>query len=247
MAEKEKESKTEKTNFDISIEEMSKAGVYFGHRASKRHPKMKPYLVGVKGTDRVDIINLEATKEKLEKALSFIQQLIQENKTLLLVGTKIPLRGIVEETAKECGLAYVSHRWLGGTITNFPVIKKRIEYFRDLEDKKKKGELDKYTKKERWEFDKELERLELKFGGIKNLEKIPDAIFVVDMKKDELAIREAKRKKIPVIGIADTNVDPSLIDYPIPANDDAISSVKYILGKVKKVVLKSKVKNENQK
>ena len=234
-------------DFNIDVEAMRQAGVYFGHRASRRHPKMAPYLVGVKGTDRIDIINLEMTEEKLEQALKFIQKLAQENKVLLLVGTKVPLRKTIEQIANECNLPYVSRRWLGGTITNFPVIKKRLDYFKSLEDKKAKGELEKYTKKERLKIDKELERLELKFGGIKNLEKIPDAIFVVDMKKDDLAIKEAKRKNIPVIGIADTNVDPTLADYFIPANDDAISSVKYILEKVKEVILREKSKSSGIK
>ncbi|MEA3344615.1 MAG: 30S ribosomal protein S2, partial [Patescibacteria group bacterium] len=137
-------------------------------------------------------------------------------------------------------LPYVNQRWLGGTITNFEIIKKRIEYFKELERKKKDRELEKYTKKERSELDKELRDLETKFGGIKELEKAPDAIFVLDIKKDVLAIREARKKGIKIIAIADTNVDPTLVDYPIPANDDAILSVKYILEKVRDTILKTK-------
>jgi len=138
-------------------------------------------------------------------------------------------------------LPYVAERWLGGTFTNFEVIKKRIEYFKDLEKKKTEGELEKYPKTEKAKIDRQLRNLELKFGGIKNLEKLPDAIFVLDMKKDAAAVKEAKMKGIKVIGIADTNVDPTLADFPIPANDDAISSVKYILDKVKEVILKTKL------
>jgi len=191
----------------------------------------------------VNIIDLEKTIEKFKEALEFIQELISEEKVLLLVGTKIQVKNLVKEMAQEYSLPYVTERWLGGTFTNFENIKKRIEYFKDLENKNKEGELDKYTKKERAKFEQELRNLEIKFGGIKNLEKLPDAIFVLDMKKDAAAIKEAKTHGIKIIAIADTNVDPTLADYPIPANDDAISSVKYILEKVKEVIKKYKVKS----
>jgi len=230
----EVKEKTKKVDFKLDTEEMAQAGVHFGHRTSRVHPKMQPYLYGVRNT--VHIIDLEKTKEKFEEALKFIQELISENKILLLVGTKIQVKDLVKEIAKDCSLPYVNERWLGGTFTNFEIIKKRIEYFKDLEKKKAEGELEKYTKKERAKIDQELRDLEIKFGGIKDLEKLPDAIFVIDMKKDDLAVKEARMKGIKVIGISDTNVDPTLADYPIPANDDAISSVKYILEKVKEVI-----------
>jgi len=230
--------KTKETDFKLDTEEMARAGVHFGHRISRVHPKMKPYLQGVRNT--VHIISLEKTAEKLKEALKFIQELISEGKTLLLVGTKIQVKDLVKDIAKDCSLPYINERWLGGTFTNFDVIKKRVEYFKDLEKKKAEGELEKYTKKERAKIDQELRDLEIKFGGIKNLEKLPDAIFVLDMKKDDLAVKEAKMKGIKVIGISDTNVDPTLADYPIPANDDAISSVKYILEKVKEIIKKAK-------
>ncbi len=239
MAE-EKKKITKKTDFGISVDEMTKAGVYFGHRISKCQPKMKPFILGVKGSEHVSIINLEKTKEFLIEALEEIKRLTQEGKILLLIGTKLPTRKLVEELAKECNLPYVSQRWIGGTFTNFKIIRERIDYFQDLEEKKTKGELDKYTKKERLEIDKELARLDQKFGGIKGLKGLPDAVFVIDMRKDSLAVKEAIDKGISVIALADTNVDPSLADYPIPANDDAISSVKYILDKVKDVILKNK-------
>ncbi len=226
-----------KSGFGIDIEEMTKAGVYFGHRVSKCHPKMKPYVLGVKGSDHINVIDLEKTKEFFIKALDYIKGLIQEDKVILFVGTKIPTRKLIQETAKECGLPYVVERWIGGTITNFQIIRERIDYFKDLEKKKVSGELEKYTKKERLEFDREIERLNKKFGGIKEMEKLPDVLFVLDMKKDSLAVREASKKGIPIIAIADTNVDPTLVEYSIPANDDAISSVRYILDKVKKVIL----------
>jgi len=237
---KEAKKETKKEDFKLDTEEMAQAGVHFGHRTSGVHPKMKPYLFGVRNT--VHIIDLEKTAEKFKEALTFLQQLISEDKILLLVGTKIQAKDLVKSIAKECGLPYVSERWLGGTFTNFETIKKRIDYFKDLERKKAEGELEKYTKKERADIDKELMDLELKVGGIKNLTKLPEAIFVLDMKKDTLAIKEAKRKGVKVIAIADTNTDPGLADYPIPANDDAISSLKYILEKVKETIIGVKTK-----
>jgi small subunit ribosomal protein S2 len=218
----------------LDIEEMARSGLHFGHRVSAVHPKMKPYLQCVRNA--VHIIDLEKTKIKLEEALKFIQQLIFDNKKLLIVGTKLQLKEIVKEFAKDCNLPFITERWLGGTLTNFEVIKKRIDYYKDMERKKLEGELEKYTKKERAKIDKELIDLEKKFEGIKDLQEPPDALFVLDMKKDFLAVKEAREKGIKVIGISDTNVDPNLADYPIPANDDAISSVKYILGKVKEVI-----------
>jgi len=239
MAEEENK-KQFKNKFSLDPEEMTRAGLCFGHRVSRIHPKMKPYLQGVKNT--IHIIDLEKTTEKFTEALKFIQEISSKGEIILLVGTKIQIKDLIEKTDKECGLPYVNQRWLGGTFTNFGIIKKRIEYFKGLEEKKEKGELEKYTKKERMKIDQELENLKMKFEGIKNLSRLPDAVFVCDMKKDELVIKEAKRKGIKVIGICDTNVDPTLADYPIPANDDAISSVKYILGKVKEVVVKTKPK-----
>ena len=234
------EEKAKKEDFNLNVEEMAKAGLHFGHKTSKANPKMKPYLYGVRNT--IHVIDLEKTKEKLEEALEFIKNLISENKILLVVGTKIQVKDLVKNFAIDCGLPYINERWLGGTFTNFEVIKKRIDYFKDLEKKKIEGQLEKYTKKERAEIDQELKDLEIKFGGIKDLEKLPDAIFVLDMRKDNLAVKEARTKGIKVISISDTNVDPTLADYPIPANDDAISSVKYILEKVKEVILKAKKK-----
>jgi len=227
-----------KTVSKINVEEMAEAGLHFGHKTSKTHPKMAPYIFGVRNT--INIIDLEKTKEKLESALKFIQELISENKVLLLVGTKVQAKDLVKDMAIECGLPYVSNRWLGGTFSNFGIIQKRVVYFKDLENKKALGELDKYTKKERLGFDKELKDLEIKFGGIRNMEKLPDAIFVCDMIEDELAIKEAKMKGIKTIAICHTNVDPTLVDYPIPASDDAVSSVKYILEKVKEIILKNR-------
>ena len=232
-------------DFNISLEEMAQAGLHFGHKTSKIHPKMTPYLAGVRNT--VHIVDLEKTKKNLEEALKFVQQLFLENKILLIVGTKVQVKGLVEAFARELALPYVTERWLGGTFTNFEIIRKRIEYFKDLERKKKEGGLEKYTKRERIKIDEELRDLEIKFGGIKNLERLPDAILVLDLKKDDLAVKEAIMKGIKIIAISHTNTDPTLADYPIPANDDAVSSVKYILDKIKEAILSTKLKTKSKK
>jgi small subunit ribosomal protein S2 len=222
----------------ISVEEMTKAGVCFGHKFSKLHPKMEPYVSGVK--NNVHIIDLEKTAKELEKALKYISKIISEGKSIIFVGTKIQIKNLVKSAAEECALPYVTERWLGGTFTNFETISKRVEYFKELEKKKLTGELEKYTKKERIKFDKEIESLRIKFEGIKNMAKLPEAVFILDIKKDETCAREAKRKGIKIVALCDTNVNPIIADYPIPANDDAISSVQYILEKVKETILNAK-------
>lgn len=236
MSEKAKQKEQKEINLDA--QEMIEAGLHFGHKTSRIFPKMQPYLLGVRGG--IHIIDTEKTKEKLAEVLGFVQNLISENKTLVLVGTKIQVRNLVEKIAQECGLPYVKDRWLGGTFTNLETIMKRIAYYKDLEAKRAQGELEKYTKKERANFDKEIKQLEIKFGGIKELSKLPEAIFVCDMIKDELAVKEAKAKGVKVIAICDTNTDPTLVDYPIPANDDAVTSVRYILEKLREAILRGK-------
>lgn len=244
---KEEEEKNKLKPIELDTKEMAEVGLHFGHRISKLHPKMKPYIYGVKNT--IHLIDLDKSALKLKEALDFIEKLIADGKTLLLVGTKIQVKAKIKEMAEELSLPYVSERWLGGTFTNFEEMKKRLDYFKDLREKKEKADLGNYTKKEKMEMEKELQKLELKFGGLQNLKKLPEAVFVVDMKKDKLACKEARRKGIRVIGIADTNIDPSLADYPIPANDDAISSLNYILGKVKEAIIRGKeeAKKANQK
>ena len=230
--------KKKEVDFGINVEKMEEAGLHFGHRTSRLHPNMKQYLSCIKNT--VHIIDLEKTAEKLKEALKFIQELVAEEKLLLIVGTKIQVKDLVKKMAEESDLPYVDERWLGGTLTNFKTIRGRVEYFQDTEKKKKAGELEKYTKKERIKIDRELGGLKIRFGGLTKLTRLPDAVFVLDIRKDDLAVKEAKMKGIKTIAICDTNVDPNLIDYPIPANDDAISSVKYILEKVEEVIKKAK-------
>lgn len=229
---------TEETKINLNLEEMQKAGLNFGHTVSRLHPKMKQYVAGIK--NNVHLIDLEKTAKELELALKFIAKLSSEGKTILFVGTKVQMKQSVKEAAESCQVPYVVERWLGGTFTNFETISKRVQYFKDLESKKAHGDFEKYTKKERMKFDKELLLLKNKFEGIRNLAKLPDAVLILDLKKDETCAREAKRKRIPIIGVVDTNIDPTLADYMIPANDDAISSVKYLLDIIQTTILNSR-------
>jgi small subunit ribosomal protein S2 len=219
----------EKEEFNLSIEEMAGAGLHFGRKTSKLHPKMQPFISGIKNT--IHIINLEKTREKLIEALDFIKSLILENKIILFVGTKIQFKDLIKDFATQLNFPYVNHRWLGGTFTNFEVIKRRVEHLKNLKKLKESEEFQKYTKKERAKIEKEINKLELKFGGLENLERLPDAVFVLDLEKDVLAAKEAKRKGVKVIAISNTHTDPTLADYFIPANNNAISSVKYILSR----------------
>jgi len=227
-----------KGEIKISIDEMTEAGVNLGHKVSKLHPKMKQYVSGIK--NNVHTFDLEKTALELQKALNFVSKLVSEGKQIVFVGTKIQLKGIVKSAAEECGVGYVTERWLGGTFTNFETISKRVEYYKELEKKKATGELEKYTKKERLNFDRELASLKTKFEGIKNMSKLPDAVFIFDLSKDDICAKEAVIKKMKIVAVADSNVNPEIADYAIPANDDAISSISYIIDKVTEVILNAK-------
>lgn len=222
----------------VDINEMFKSGVYFGHQKSRKNPKMEEYIYAIK--NGISIIDLQKTAEKLEEAMKFIESIVASGKPIIFVGTKKQAKKTIEAAAKKCGMPYVVERWLGGTFTNFDVIAKRAKFLRDGQGKMAKGEYDKYTKFERMKMTEELEGLEEKMGGIKNMENMPSAIFVASAVDDHLAMKEAKRVGIPIIALADTNADPSDVDYPIPANDDAISSLKLMLAYVVKAVLKGK-------
>ncbi len=219
-------------------EKMVMAGLHFGHRTNKKHPKMEPYIHGVR--NGVNIIDIRKTEEKLEDALNFMEKLISRGGVLMVVGTKVQLTGPAKSFAEECNLPYIVERWLGGTFTNFESIKKRVDHLKDLEKKKEEGELEKYTKKEQLDISREIDSLKIKFEGLKPLSKLPDAILVLDMDKDDLAVKEAIMKNVKIVAIADTNVNPEMADYPIPANDDAISSVQYILDRIKERIMRAK-------
>ncbi|MFA6321911.1 MAG: 30S ribosomal protein S2 [Candidatus Buchananbacteria bacterium] len=203
-----------------------KAGSHFGHKLSKRHPKMEPYIFMNKGG--FHIINLEQTQIKLQEALDFAKKVVSNGGTILFLGTKKQAQPIVVKYAKECGMPYVTERWLGGTFTNFGEISRMIRKLTDLKKKKALGQLEKYTKKEQLEFNKTIEKLDRMVGGIENMSKIPDAVFVVDIKKEKTAVAESLKKNISLIAMVDTNINPEIINYPIPANDDAVKSIEIV-------------------
>lgn len=215
------------TTFD---EKMIEAGIHLGHKKSMTNPKMKPYLLGPKND--VQIINLAKTEEKLNFALEFLKNILDSKRVILFVGTRPAAREEITEMAKKLSMPYVNERWLGGTLTNFTTLQKRIEHFLNLEKRKANGELTKYTKKEQMLFEKELKDLEEKFGGIKTLKKLPDVIFIVNTKQHETAVREANKTKTPIVGILSSQSDPTFINYPIPAADDSRLALKYIFNKI---------------
>jgi small subunit ribosomal protein S2 len=212
------------------IEEMLDAGVHFGHQLRRWHPKMEPYIFGVKRN--VHIIDLEQTEKLLESADTFLYEIAKKGQKIIFVGTKKQSREIIELEAKRCGAMYVTERWVGGTVTNFKTIKKNLDKLIDFIKGREEGRFDKYTKKERLLIDREIEKMNLVYGGIINMKDTPYAIFVIDPKREKTAVHEAKNNKIPVVALIDTNADPTGIDYPIPGNDDAIRSVALIVKSI---------------
>ncbi|OGZ99463.1 MAG: 30S ribosomal protein S2 [Candidatus Sungbacteria bacterium RIFCSPLOWO2_12_FULL_41_11] len=223
---------------DQEIEEMIKAGVHFGHSKTKRDPAMSQYIFGTR--NNVEIIDLVQTKEKLKQSLDFIKNLASKGKTILLVGTQPAAKKVIEETGEEANMPKVSLRWIGGTLTNFKVISKRIETLERLEKEKATGEFEKYTKKERLKLEEKIIHLKENFDGLRLLKSIPDAVFVVNIVHDDLPVKEASRIKIPVIALCDTNSNPKLVAYPIPSNDDALPAVRYMMGRIKEAIIEGK-------
>lgn len=209
-----------------TLEELLKKGVHFGHQTSKRYPKANAYI----HTQRngVHIIDLQKTVKALEEALTFVDKTVKAGGLILFVGSKKQAKTIVKEAAESCGMPYIVGRWLGGTFTNFENIVKLTRKLERLEREEEDGTWEMYTKKEQVTFKKELDKLMENVGGIKNMKNLPKAIFVVDLKKEGTAVSEANKMGIPVIALADTNVNPELATYPIPANDDAIKSIEVI-------------------
>ncbi len=212
------------------LKEMLEAGVHFGHQASRWNPKMRSFIFGRR--NKVHIIDLEKTQLQLEKAIAFLVKQVGQGGKVLFVGTKPQAKEIVKEAALNCGMPYIVERWLGGTFTNFFTIGKQIRSLKKLEDDKKSGGFEKYTKKEVSLLNDKIKRLESFLGGLREMNDLPAAVFIVDMVKEKNAVKEARRKKVPIIAITDTNADPDLVDYAIPANDDAIKSLKLIIGAI---------------
>lgn len=219
---------------EISLSEMLKAGVHFGHKLSKRHPKMEPFIFTVK--NGLHIIDLEKTKEQLEKALTVLEEMAAAGKTILFVGTKKQAKDLVKKYALACEMPYVTEGWTGGLLTNFGHVSRSMKELKRLRKDKEKGDLSKYTKKEQLDFDRKIVKLDKAVGGIVNMEKLPDALFILDLKEDKTAVQEAAKKKIVALGIVDTNNNPEAVQYPIPANDDAIKALDYILNLVSNAI-----------
>lgn len=222
----------------IAMKQLLEAGVHFGHQTRRWNPKMAPYIF----TERngIYIIDLQKTVRKIDEAYNFIRDLALEGKTVLFVGTKKQAQESIESEAKRCNMYYVNNRWLGGMLTNFKTIRKRIDRLDEIDNMEEKGQFELLPKKEVIKLQHEREKLQANLGGIRNMKKLPDAIFIVDPKKEHIAVSEARNLGIPIVAIIDTNCDPDEIDYVIPGNDDAIRAIKLIAGKMADGILEGR-------
>lgn len=228
-------AKKTKQKEEISLKDLLEAGCHFGHKRSKTHPKARQYLYTIR--DGIAVFDLVKTREGLIKAKEFVGDLVKKGGKVVFVGTKRQARELVKEEAKRVGMPYVINRWLGGTITNWDEIKKNsIDKLRQLKKDWQEGKYNKRTKKEQSLIRREITRLEKLIGGLADLDQLFDALFIVDVNREETAVREARRKGIPIVAIVDSNSDPTLIDYPIPANDDAVKSIQFIVREIGKAI-----------
>lgn len=218
---------------DEEIKLMFENGLHYGHKRTYFHPSMKPYVFGVK--DGIYIINLEKTYDKLQETLGKLKELKEQNKTILFIGTLPHFKEIIGSFAEKIKMPYVVDRWIGGLISNYEVVGKRLKYYLDLKEKKAKGEWDNMIKKERVKLEKKLTKLSKRFESLKYLTKIPDAVFVFNIRGNIAAIREAKKKKVKVFAVADTDSNINDVDYYIPANDNALNCVKYLISKLEPI------------
>ncbi len=228
------------------LEEMSKAGVHLGYSRSSRNPKMSSFVFGV--FNNREIFNLNATAAAIEKAQEFLKSVVASGKSVLFVGSKPEARETVKKCADEFSMPFVVERWLGGTLTNFGVVRKNIECYETMLAKKQAGELSYYTKKELSLLSKEFEKNEKRFGGLRIMKEMPGALVIVDPKEEETAVMEAKKMKIPVVAVLNTDCDPEVVEYPVPANDATVSSIEYLFAKLGAAVsdgLKEKGKIES--
>lgn len=223
---------------DVTLESLLKAGVHFGHLKSRRHPKMDEYIFTTR--KNINILDLEKTSAKLADAEAFLAEVVKSGKPVLFVGVKKQTHDVVKSLAERIGMPYVIDRWLGGTLTNFSHIKSRTKHLCESEEQMARGEFKKYTKFEQAKKSEEIERLEKRMGGIKHMEMIPGAIVIADTRDAGIVLHEARKLQVPIVGIVDSNTDPSFVDYPIPGNDDAVSSLRIVLGSLGKAILKAK-------
>jgi small subunit ribosomal protein S2 len=221
-----------------SLEDLLKSGVHFGHLTRRWNPKMKPYIFMER--NGIHIIDLQKTMQNLEKAYNALKEIAATGDPILFVGTKNQAKEILQSEAIRCEMPYIVERWLGGTLTNFSTIKKSIRHLENLEKMNLDGTIEKLTKKERLHIDREIEKMKKVFIGIQDMKKIPSAIFIVDIKKEEIAVKEARKLNIPIFALVDTNCDPDLIDYPIPGNDDSTKSVTIISKIVADAILEGR-------
>jgi len=221
-----------------TIKQLLEAGAHFGHQTGRWHPRMKNYIFTKR--NGIHIIDLEKTAAMLDKACEYVRELVAAGSTILFVGTKKQAQESIVEEAQRCGMPYIDQRWLGGMLTNFATIQARIDHLVRLEDQQSRGEFGRLTKKEILKINEEIEKLNIQMGGIKEMTSLPNALFIVDPTKEGIALAEAKRMGIPVVAIVDTNCNPDIIDYPIPANDDAIRAIKLICSKIADAVLEGK-------
>ncbi len=221
-----------------SMKQLLEAGVHFGHQTKRWNPKMAKYIYAARND--IHIIDLQISVEKVEEAYAFIRQVAQEGKDILFVGTKKQAQDAIQSEAERCGMYYINQRWLGGTLTNFKTIKSRIDRLNKLNQMEIVGEFDLLPKKEVIGLKAERDQLEKNLGGIKNMRELPGALFVVDLKKEEIAVKEARLLNIPIVGVVDTNCDPDLVDYVIPGNDDAIRAIKLFASLMADAVIEAK-------
>ncbi len=222
----------------LPMKSLLEAGVHFGHRTRRWHPRMKQFIF----TERngIHIIDLQQTMGKLEEAYNVVRDMVAEGGTILFVGTKRQAQDTIATEAQRCGMPYVNQRWLGGTLTNFRTIRSRIDYLVKLEERQATGDLEKLPKKEALLLTRELAKLQNRLGGLKEMRRLPKAVFIVDTRHEEIAIHEANALQIPIVAMCDTNSDPNPIAYPIPSNDDAIRAIKLITGKIADAVVEGK-------
>lgn len=228
-----------------TLEELLAAGAHFGHLTRRWNPKMKPYIFMHK--NGIHIIDLKKTQSSLDRALVAVRQAVEEGYEVLFVGTKLQAKEIISSEAKRCNQFFVSHRWLGGMLTNFSTIKKSIKHYKNLDKMSTDGTYEKISKKERLTIDREKEKLFKVLGGIEEMRRLPGIVFVVDIKKEHIAVREAHKMNIPVVAMVDTNTDPTEVDFPIPANDDAAKSISLITSKIADVVMEARQKVNEKK
>lgn len=225
--------------------EMLKAGVHFGHQKSRWHPKMEQYIFGVR--NGVHIIDLEKTQEQLDKSLNYVKNLVSKGQVILFVGTKRQAREITKAAAISCGMPYLVERWIGGLLTNFDEVKRRLKKYHNLKEMFATGEIEKYTKKEQVTMKKQLEKLDKYLIGLTTLDKMPDALYIADMRTEKTALAEAERTEVPTVAVCDTNVNPEKVSYAIPANDDAVNSIKMIADMVAEAVNEGKKEFDKKK